>query len=80
MFVLGMAWFSVWSMVAGLSVYSDDVLFIFARVLSGIGPAVTLPNGLALLGAAYEKGRRKDMVFAIFGATAPGRFLFPFCF
>lgn len=63
-----------------MSVYSDDVLFIFARVLSGIGPAVTLPNGLALLGAAYERGRRKDMVFAIFGATAPGRFSFSFCF
>lgn len=62
MFVIGFAWFSLWSMVAGLAVYSNQVLFIFARVLQGIGPAITLPNGLALLGAMYDQGPRKDMV------------------
>ncbi|ETN46285.1 uncharacterized protein HMPREF1541_00469 [Cyphellophora europaea CBS 101466] len=71
MFVIGFAWFSLWSMIAGLAVYSNHVLFIFARVMQGIGPAITLPNGLALLGATYAPGPRKDMVFAIFGATAP---------
>jgi len=73
MLLIGFAWFSLWSMVAGLAVYSNHVLFVFARVLSGIGPAITLPNGLALLGATYAPGKRKDMVFAIFGATAPGK-------
>lgn len=62
MFVIGFAWFSVWSIVAGLAVYSNHVLFIFARVLQGIGPAITLPNGLALLGSTYNPGPRKDMV------------------
>ena len=62
MFVIGFAWYSLWSMVAGLAVYSNQVLFIFARVLQGIGPAITLPNGLALLGAMYDQGPRKDMV------------------
>ena len=71
-YLIGMAWFSFWSMVAGLAVYSNDVLFIFARVLQGIGPAMVLPNGLAILGSTYPPGRRKAMVFAIFGATAPG--------
>ena len=71
-YLIGMAWFSLWSMVAGLAVYSNDVLFIFARVLQGIGPAMVLPNGLAILGSTYPPGRRKAMVFAIFGATAPG--------
>ena len=70
--LIGFSWFSVWSMVAGLAVYSNHVLFVFARVLQGIGPTITLPNGLALLGATYAPGKRKDMVFAIFGATAPG--------
>ena len=75
MIIIGFSWFSLWSLVAGCSVFSGHVLFVFARVLQGIGPAITLPNGLALLGATYNPGRRKDMVFAIFGATAPGKVL-----
>ena len=73
MLLIGFAWFSLWSMIAGLSVYSNHVLFVFARVFQGIGPAITLPNGLALLGATYKPGPRKDMVFALFGACAPGK-------
>lgn len=72
MLVFGFAWFAVWSMVAGLSVYSNYVLFIFARVLSGLGPSICLPNGLALLGILYEPGPRKNMAFSVFGACAPG--------
>ncbi|KAI2470465.1 MFS general substrate transporter [Annulohypoxylon bovei var. microspora] len=71
MFLIGMGWYSVWSVVCGLAVYSNHVLFIFARVLQGIGPAVVLPNGLAIFGVAYAPGRRKGMVFALFGAMAP---------
>ena len=72
MLLIGFSWFSLWSMVAGLAVYSNHVLFTFARVLQGVGPAICLPNGLAILGASYAPGPRKAMVFAIFGATAPG--------
>ncbi|KIX06524.1 uncharacterized protein Z518_04500 [Rhinocladiella mackenziei CBS 650.93] len=71
MLIIGYCWFSLWSMVAGLSVYSDHVLFVFARVFQGIGPAITMPNGVALLGASYNPGPRKDMAFALFGACAP---------
>ena len=72
MLMIGFAWFSLWSMIAGLAVYSNHVLFNFARVFQGIGPAIILPNGLAILGATYAPGRRKAMVFSIFAATAPG--------
>jgi MFS family permease len=72
MLVLGYVWFALWSMVAGLAWYSNHVLFIFARVLAGIGPAICMPNGLALLGGLYENGPRKNMAFAVFGACAPG--------
>ncbi|KAH7153639.1 major facilitator superfamily domain-containing protein [Dactylonectria macrodidyma] len=72
MLIFGFAWFSVWSMVAGLAYYSTHILFIFARVLQGIGPAIVLPNGLAILGATYGPGKRKAMVFCLFGACAPG--------
>ncbi|KAK6949825.1 hypothetical protein Daesc_008146 [Daldinia eschscholtzii] len=66
-----MGWYSIWTTVCGLAVYSNHILFIFARVLQGIGPAIILPNGLAILGVTYAPGRRKEMVFAIFGAMAP---------
>ena len=72
MLIIGFSWFSIWSMIAGLAVYSNHVLFNFARVFQGIGPAICLPNALAILGASYAPGPRKAMVFAIFGATAPG--------
>jgi MFS family permease len=72
MLVVGYVWYAFWSMVAGLSVYSNYVLFIWARVLQGIGPSILLPNGLALLGVLYQPGRRKNMAFAVFGGVAPG--------
>lgn len=75
MIIVGFVWFAVWNIVAGCSVYASNggqVLFIFARVLGGIGPAILLPNALGLLGATYNPGRRKDMIFSLFGACAPG--------
>ncbi|CAK1366430.1 unnamed protein product [Cercospora beticola] len=72
MLVIGYLWFAVWSVIAGLAVYSNHVLFVFARVIQGIGPAICLPNGLALLGGLYGPGKRKNMAFAVFGACAPG--------
>jgi len=72
MLLIGFTWFGVWSLVAGLASYSNSVLFIWARVLQGIGPSICLPNGLAILGATYAPGPRKGMVFSIFGAAAPG--------
>lgn len=71
MLLVGFSWMAIWSMVLGLSVYSNHVLFTFARVLQGIGPAIMLPNGVAILGATYAPGKRKAMVFSIFGACAP---------
>ena len=72
MVVLGYAWFGVWSIICGLSVYSGYIMFDIARALQGLGPALLLPNGLAILGSAYPPGPRKHMVFALFGACAPG--------
>ncbi|KAK8007700.1 hypothetical protein PG989_001690 [Apiospora arundinis] len=72
LFLIGMSWFAVWNVVCGLAIYSNHVLLIFARVLQGIGPAVCLTNGLAILGASYGPGKRKALAFAAFGATAPG--------
>lgn len=71
MFVIGMSWFSIWSLVAGLSVYSNHVLLTFSRVFQGMGPALTLPNALGILGRSFAPGPRQNMAFAWFGGTAP---------
>lgn len=71
MLVIGLSWFSLWSLIAGLSAYSNFTLAVFSRVLQGIGPALCLPNALAVFGVSYPPGHRKAMVFAFFGAVAP---------
>jgi MFS family permease len=45
------------------------------RAMQGIGPAFLIPNGVALLGRAYPPSPRKNLVFSIFGLTAPTGFI-----
>jgi MFS family permease len=79
-FVAGFVWYGIWSLIAGFSVYAASskhgiIFFDVCRALQGIGPAFLLPNALAILGRTYEQGQRKNMVFSVFGATAPSGFL-----
>lgn len=80
-FLIGWFWYSLWSLLAGFSVYvqrgtgQGSIYFDIMRAMQGIGPALLLPNGLAILGRTYEPGPRKDMVFSLFGATAPSGFV-----
>jgi len=77
LFVLGYFWFALWSLIAGFSVYSGSLTFFaFCRGMQGIGPALLLPNGIAVLSRTYPPGPRKEMVLSIFGCTAPGGFVF----
>jgi MFS family permease len=75
MSIIGFLWFSLWSLLAGVSVYSTQIFFDVCRAFQGIGPAILLSNGIAILGRTYPPGRRKDMIFSIFGATAPSVFV-----
>ncbi|RMJ29121.1 hypothetical protein PHISP_00064 [Aspergillus sp. HF37] len=74
-FVLGFLWLALWSLLAGFSVWSDKIFFDCCRALQGIGCAMVLPNGVAILGRTYPPGTRKKMVFSLFGATAPAGFV-----
>ncbi|PWN52999.1 MFS general substrate transporter [Violaceomyces palustris] len=71
--VIGFSWFSLWSMVAGLSSYSGSAIFFdVCRGLQGVGPAILLPNGIAILGRMYPPGSvKKYLSFSAFAATAP---------
>lgn len=72
MFVIGFIWFGVWSLLVGISVYVNPIYFDFCRGMQGIGPAILLPNGIAILGTLYPPSPRKNMAFAMFGSVAPG--------
>lgn len=69
-FVIGMAWLALTSMMAGVSVYSSYPVYILARVLQGLGPAFTVPNALAIFGKTFSENPR-NMAFAWFAASAP---------
>ena len=76
LFIAGFFWYGLWSIIAGLSNYAhSEIFFDVCRAMQGIGPAVMVPNSLAILGRAYPPGRRKEMVFSIYGATAPNGFI-----
>jgi MFS family permease len=80
-FIIGWLWYAVWSLLCGLSIYvqraglDGNVFFCVCRAFQGIGPALCLPNALAILGRSYQAGKRKNMMFALFGATAPSGFV-----
>lgn len=78
--VIGYAWFGIWSVIAGCSAYSGHIMFDICRALQGIGPAIILPNSIAILSNMYPPGFKKNMVFSLFGATAPNGFLLGACF
>ena len=75
LFIAGFAWFGLWSLLAGFSVYSTNIFFNCCRAFQGIGCAFTLPNAIAILGRSYKPGTRKQMVFSLLGATAPSGFV-----
>ncbi|KAF2112947.1 major facilitator superfamily [Lophiotrema nucula] len=75
-FAFGYAWLGIWSCFAGFSVYPNkQIFFDFSRAMQGIGPALLMPNALALFGRAYPPGIKKNIVFSIFGALAPAGFV-----
>ncbi|PSN66391.1 hypothetical protein BS50DRAFT_601303 [Corynespora cassiicola Philippines] len=75
-FAFGYAWLGMWSINAGFSAYvGAQEFFDVCRAMQGIGPALLMPNALALFGRAYPPGIRKNIVFSIFGALAPAGFV-----
>lgn len=67
-FLWGLAWLLVWSIIAGFSV--NPLMLDFSRALQGLGAAAFLPSGVMLMGSLYRPGPRKNLVFAIYGTLA----------
>lgn len=73
--IIGYSWYALWSLLAGFSVYSNIIFFDCCRAFQGIGPALLLPNSIAILGRAYKPGLKKSIIFSLYGATAPSGFV-----
>ncbi|KAJ9609883.1 hypothetical protein H2200_006212 [Cladophialophora chaetospira] len=67
-FVGGLAWLLIWSVICGFS--TSPVMMDICRALQGLGPAAYLPTGVMLMGSAYRPGPRKNVVFALYGTFA----------
>lgn len=80
LFIVGFLWFSLWSLLAGFSVYSNHVFFDLCRAFQGMGPAFTVPNAIAILGRTYVPGKKKNTIVSMFAACAPTGFVLGFVF
>ncbi|KIW13015.1 hypothetical protein PV08_08202 [Exophiala spinifera] len=70
----GLAWLVVWSIVCGFS--TNALMMDLCRALQGLGPAAFLPTGVMLMGTVYRPGPRKNLVFALYGTFAVLGFYF----
>ncbi|MCJ1398108.1 hypothetical protein MMC11_001305 [Xylographa trunciseda] len=73
-YLAGLAWFCLWSLIAGFS--KNALMLDFCRAFQGFGPAAFLPSGVMLLGNVYRPGPRKNLVFSLYGGSAPLGFFF----
>ncbi|MCJ1389848.1 hypothetical protein MMC18_002705 [Xylographa bjoerkii] len=69
-----LAWFCLWSLIAGFS--KNALMLDFCRAFQGLGPAAFLPSGVMLLGNVYRPGPRKNLVPSLYGGSAPLGFFF----
>lgn len=72
-FQLGRALFALWSFFAGFS--HNSVMLSACRALQGIGPALLVPNAMALVGRTFPMGMKRNIVFSLFGAAEPTGFV-----
>ncbi|KAG0230625.1 hypothetical protein BGW42_000830 [Actinomortierella wolfii] len=67
LFLVGLLYFSVWSLVCGLS--KSAILLCVARAMQGMGAAFTIPNALALIQFTYTEEVEKSRAISIFSSS-----------
>ncbi|NUS43754.1 MAG: MFS transporter [Mycobacteriaceae bacterium] len=66
MFLLGVAVFTVSSLLCGLAV--NPGMLIAARALQGVGAALAAPTAMALVASTFAPGKARNQAIAIFGS------------
>ncbi|KAK4980816.1 hypothetical protein LTR66_010342, partial [Elasticomyces elasticus] len=74
-FMFGWAWFAAWSLIAGFSHASGSLMLSICRGFQGIGPALLVPNAMALIGRTFPLGKKRNLVFSLFGGMGPIGFI-----
>ncbi|KAK3494167.1 major facilitator superfamily-domain-containing protein [Neurospora hispaniola] len=69
--MIGWAWFSLWSLVCGSCGPTNLIWFSTCRAFQGMGPALIIPNALAIIGRTLSIGLKRNLAFACFGAAGP---------
>ncbi|KAH7355794.1 YOR378W-like protein [Pyrenochaeta sp. MPI-SDFR-AT-0127] len=70
-YLIGWVWFAIWSLISGFSHFGGHVLFSICRAFQGIGPALLVPNAVALIGRNLPLGQKRMIGFSCFGACGP---------
>jgi len=76
LFLIGWAWFACWTLICGFTDNYGHVFFNVCRALQGAGPALLVPNAMALIGRTFPAGMKRNLVFSCFGAAGPTGFYF----
>lgn len=71
-FIIGLIWLAAFSSAAGFAP-NEAALNVF-RAMQGAAIASFEPASFALIGRSYPPGRRRNLVFGIYGACAPAGF------
>ncbi|KAF9200725.1 hypothetical protein BGZ49_009032 [Haplosporangium sp. Z 27] len=67
LFLTGLLWFSIWSLVCGLS--KGVILLCIARAMQGLGAASTIPNAMALIQFTYTEEVEKSRALSVFSSS-----------
>ncbi|CAL1708737.1 unnamed protein product [Somion occarium] len=73
MFLMGSAWFSLWSVAAAVA--PNSWTFILFLGLLGIGPAASTPASISIISSYFPPGKTRNQAFAILGAGQPIGFI-----
>ncbi|KAK4701741.1 hypothetical protein P7C70_g4486, partial [Phenoliferia sp. Uapishka_3] len=68
-FLLGMAWFCVWSI--GISLAPNEISADLFRAFQGMGAGAAIPSALGILGSSFAPSQAKSTAFAVFSGGAP---------
>lgn len=71
LFMVGWAWFAATSFLCGFCYNWNVMAFSICRALQGVGPAICIPNAIALIGRTFPVGLPRNLAFACFGLAGP---------
>ena len=68
MFIIGLALFSLGSLLGGLA--TTFPLLLGGRAIQGIGGAIASPTALSLITVSFHEGRERNRAFAVYAAVS----------